>query len=49
MSKMHKEIEQLVGTSSDMEDTYAESYWERDQMETVYKHYLEAFQNSNVV
>ena len=36
ISKKHKEIEQLDGTSSDLEDPYAESYWERDYMGTVY-------------
>lgn len=44
-SKKHKDIEQLDGISSDTEDTYAESYWERDYLGTVYQNYLDAIQN----
>ena len=45
ISKKHKNIEQLDGISSDIEDTYAESYWERDFLGRVYQNYLDAIQN----
>ena len=35
ISIKHKEIEQLDGTSSDLEGIYAESYWEHDYLGTV--------------
>ena len=45
VSKKHKEIEQLDGTSSDTEDVYAESYWEHDHLGTIYQRYLDAIEN----
>ena len=43
--KKHKDIEQLDGISLDTEDTYAESYWERDFLGWVYQNYLDAIHN----
>ena len=37
-------MEQLNGISSDTEDTYAESNWERDFIGTMYHNYLDAIQ-----
>ena len=45
IAKKHKDIEQLDGTSSDTDDPYPESYWERDYMGTVYQNYLDAIDN----
>ena len=45
ISKKYKDIEQLDGIGSDTEDTYAESYLERDYLGTVYQNYLYAIQN----
>ena len=45
MVKKHKEIEQIDGSNSDSEDTYAESYWERDFMGRTYKTYLDTLEN----
>ena len=51
LSKKHKEIEQLDGTNSDVEDTDTEEYWEKDNMGQKYKHYLDVIKdidNSNL-
>ena len=45
ISKKHKEIEHLDETSLDTGDRFADSYWERDYMGTVYQNYLDAVQN----
>ena len=36
-SKKHDVIEQLDGKDSDIEEAYAESYWEREYMGTSYQ------------
>ena len=47
LSKKHKEIEQLDGTNSDVEDTDTEEYWERDNMGQRYKRYLDVIKDIN--
>ena len=47
LSKKHKEIKQLDGNNSDVEETYAELYWENDSMGQTYKRYLDAIQDIN--
>ena len=47
MSKKHKEIDQLDGNNSDVEDTYSEEYWEKDNMGQTYKWYLDVIKSIN--
>ena len=47
MSKKHKEIDQLDGNNSDVEDTYSEEYWEKDNMGQTYKRYLDVIESIN--
>ena len=51
LSKKHKEIEQVDGSTSDTEENYAEAYWERDELSSTYQRYLdviEDIQSSNL-
>ena len=47
ISKKHKEIQQVDGNSSDLEESYAEKYWERDYMGTTYQNYLDVVEDIN--
>ena len=47
LSKKHKEIEQLDGSNSDVEDTDTEEYWERDNMGQRCKRYLDVIKDIN--
>ena len=46
-SKKHKPIDQLDGNISDVEDTYSEEYWEKDNMGQTYKRYLDVIKSIN--
>ena len=45
VSKKHKELDQLDGNNSDVEDTYSEEYWEKDNMGQTYKRYLDVIKS----